>query len=87
MNVQLFIMLRYSIILLKKIKAYAFQIIYTESKQMKYLIESQMNIVYLHCNCAQKTPLFLDIVSESELIVKKLPWPVQNTAKFYNKRF
>lgn len=34
---------------------------------------------YLHCKSAQNMPLFLETVSESELIVRKFPWAVHNT--------
>ena len=36
---------------------------------------------YLHCRIAQNMPLFRDIVSESELIVRKFPCPVHRTGK------
>ena len=34
---------------------------------------------YLHCSSAQNIPLFLEIVSGVEFIVKKFPWPVAIT--------
>lgn len=45
----------------------------------KYLLLNHHKYNYLHCKSAQNMPLFLETVSESELIVRKFPCAVHNT--------
>lgn len=47
-------------------------------RSLKYLVLNHESN-YLHCKSAQNMPLFLETVSESELIVRKFPCAVHNT--------